>query len=139
MDFSSIIITILGIITGGFLFQIIDRVRYKKHDMKHRDEQAKQEALETESKDIENELSQIELGKNAVDMASSILVQLKDMQNLMMDNIKSMSSQTEKFDKIHEDIKSVKDDVKDIVEFLNGDFQKWKNENKYENKKKEKK
>jgi gas vesicle protein len=118
IDWTTIIVTLIGVITSGGVGSLV-ALRYAKNKAK----------TEANSAANQEQAERIDLGDKYVNQMLTMLEKLQKAQDLNSTERKeSWDSVDKKMNEIHEDLVGVKDEVSSIVLYLNGGYKKYKHE-----------
>lgn len=125
IDLTTIIVAIIGILTSGGIGALIT-MKYTRYKAK----------IEVKSDDNKEQSERIDLGSKYVDNMLQMLEKIQEAQtkNTLLYNEKTTESNeaiqslTRKLTEVHDDLVGVKDEVTNIVNYLNGGYQKYKDE-----------
>ena len=125
IDLTAILVALIGLLTSGGIGALIT--------MKYTRRKAK---IDVKSDDNKEQAERIDLGNKYVDNMLQMLekIQANQQQNSALYNEKNTENKeawnavNKKLNEVHDDLVGVKDEVTSIVNYLNGGYQKYKNE-----------
>lgn len=119
MEWTEIIVALLS---GTTVASIVEAIRFRKQNKAMKDSEAKQAESGAEQSDIETQKQKIDLGNKFMQESLAMMETIKQYQESgnrdtkeMMADIKELKMQNKKQDGL----------LTDIVNYLNGDFQKY--------------
>ena len=118
---------VAGVVAGGFVFKVIDRIRFKQQEKK--------------LKKDERDKAEVETDKKQIDLGDLFLEKSQKWGEIIESNSMKMVKMMEKMDKdkaerdkdwmeLKSDMADVKTELGNLVEYNNGGYQKFL-ENKY--------
>lgn len=125
-DWTTIIVTVLGVVTIESIFKVIDRVRYKKNDKKLRKNEVEKDNVDTD--------------KQQIDLADIFLEKTRKWAEIIESNSTKMlekmeedkEARDEDWRQLKEDMEGVKSDVAIVkrmqslqTEYMNGPFREF--------------
>lgn len=126
IDWTTVIVTVLGVVTFESIFKVIDRIRYKKNDKKLRKNEVEKDNVDTDRQQID--LADIFLEKTqkwAEIIESGSTKMLEKMEE-------DKEARDEDWRQLKEDMEGVKNDVSIVkrmqslqTEYLNGPFREF--------------
>jgi gas vesicle protein len=125
IDWTQIILAIIGILTGGTISALVT-IKYARRKAN----------IEVKSDSNKEQSERIDLGDKYVTNMLQMLEKIQEAQNTNTTLIGERNSESKeafanmekKMNEIHGDLVGVKDEVTSIVSYLNGGYQKYKNE-----------
>lgn len=118
LDWTTIIVTIIGVITSGGLGAIIS-LKYAKNKAK----------TEANSAANQEQAERIDLGNKYIDQMLVMMEKVQKAQEVYgAQGKESWESVNKKMVEIHDDLVGVKSEVSCICGYLNGGYQKYKKE-----------
>ena len=125
IDLTAILVAIIGVFASGGIGALIT--------MKYTRRKAK---IDVKSDDNKEQAERIDLGNKYVDNMLQMLekIQANQQQNAALyqdknsENKEAWDAVNRKLNEVHDDLVGVKDEVTSIVNYLNGGYQKYKNE-----------
>ena len=125
IDLTAILVAIIGVFASGGIGALIT--------MKYTRRKAK---IDVKSDDNKEQAERIDLGNKYVDNMLQMLekIQANQQQNAALyqdknsENKEAWDAVNRKLNAVHDDLVGVKDEVTSIVNYLNGGYQKYKNE-----------
>ena len=130
IDWTTIIVAVIGMVTVEAVFKAIDRVRFKLQDRELKKNEVKSSSADVQSKDIENDNAQIDLGTKFMEQS---LAMTQKVQDIMMETNKLRNEQWEqqktsmeelitRMGGVETKLDSLSDRVTAIEEWGNGDL-----------------
>ena len=125
IDLTAIIVAIIGVFASGGIGALIT-MKYTRHKAK----------IDVKSDDNKEQAERIDLGSKYVDNMLQMLERIQEAQtkNTLLYNEKNSENKeaweavTKKLTEVHDDLVGVKDEVTNIVSYLNGGYQRYKDE-----------
>lgn len=132
IDWTTLITSIISILaTSGFVYTAADRRRYKKENEQLKKNEVKSSTLDNESKHLDNEAKSLDNDMKQMDVGAMYLEKVQSLANVIESSAKKMAETNERRDEdwatLKEDMEYVKGEVGSISEYLNGDYQQFKN------------
>lgn len=129
---------VAGVVAGGFIFKVVDRIRYKQQDKKLKKDEVDKAEVETDKK-------QIDLGDLFLEKSQKWGEIIESNSMKMVAIMEKMDKDKEERDKdwielkndmiaVKNDMADVKTELSNLVEYNNGGYQDFL-KNKYGNKK----
>ena len=130
IDLTAILVAVIGVFASGGIGALIT--------MKYTRRKAK---IDAKSDDNKEQAERIDLGNKYVDNMLQMLekIQANQQQNAALyqdknsENKEAWDAVNRKLNEVHDDLVGVKDEVTNIVSYLNGGYQKYKNEHQVNN------
>ena len=130
IDLTAILVAVIGVFASGGIGALIT--------MKYTRRKAK---IDVKSDDNKEQAERIDLGNKYVDNMLQMLekIQANQQQNAALyqdknsENKEAWDAVNRKLNEVHDDLVGVKDEVTNIVSYLNGGYQKYKNEHQVNN------
>lgn len=122
LNLTEIIVAIIGLIGSGGIGSLI-ALKYTRKKAK----------IEAKSDDNKEQAERIDLGNKYIDNMLQMLEKIqKAQENNSTETKDSWISVEKKMNEIHDDLVGVKDEVTSIVGYLNGGYQRYKDEHNLE-------
>jgi hypothetical protein len=144
IDWTTVIVTVLGFVTIESVFRIIDRVRYKREDKKLKKNAVEDSDLDNESKRLDNDIKQMDVGSMYLEKVQKLADMMEESATRM---VKSSASRDGDWAELKEDMSHVKGGLSKIEsdvaqlngkyelmeEYLNGGFTRFREEQAVKN------
>lgn len=115
IDWTTIIVTILGIVTVESVFKIIDRIRYKNQDRTMRKDEVQKATTETD--------------RQQIDLGDLFLEKSQKWSEILESKLEQVNAQrNEDWRTLKANIEWMMEEIGNIVEFLDGPFTNFKAE-----------
>lgn len=115
IDWTTIIVTILGIVTVESVFKIIDRIRYKNQDKTMRKDEVQKATTETD--------------RQQIDLGDLFLEKSQKWSEILESKLEQVNAQrNEDWRTLKANIEWMMEEIGNIVEFLDGPFTNFKAE-----------
>lgn len=143
-DWTTIIVTFVTVITGGFVFQLIDRIRFRKQEIRLKNSTVENSDLDNESKRLDNDIKQMDVGSMYLEKVQKLADMMEESAARM---VKSSASRDGDWAELKEDMSHVKGGLSKIEsdvaqlngkyelmeEYLNGGFTRFREEQAVKN------